>query len=816
MHKYILLLSLLFIIGNSIAQESAPDQFRISFIDIKGNVSTDEQLLKSIAGLYVGKEIRKTGSDLSNTIKKLYERGLFDQVEVLVERGSEGGYGIVIKVEEVTRLKDFNITGLSKNELRSLKEKLGLRKGMRINSKMISNVHHQITSYFSEKGYHHVKVIIESPEEGNLSITVFKNERIKLSKLVFEGNERFSNRKLQRAIKSIRQQGEMSLVSRRFGPESITLLSEELASLYHQHGFVDFEMSIDSVFNATNDEVILQLTIHEGKRYHINQLTIEGNEAYTNLELMNLLDVEVGDIYNPELIQQRVHYDPKKTDLSGLYMDDGYLFFQADILAVPESDDQMNITIQITEGQQATINDIKIKGNHITNEEVLLREITTLPGDVFRRSEVMRSQSNLAMLGYLDPEKINVVPYPNPDKGTVDLEYYVAERPNDRIELTGTWGAVTGLTGSLGFTLNNFSMANLFKPKRWNPYPNGNGETMAIRFQSNGEQYNSYSLQYSNPWIGEHKPVNFFSSLVHTRVANESTETLEDGTVISETERLNITVVKFGLAHRLDWHDPFWTISNSISLNKYTFRNYENALDMENGESYHFILNSTLSRNNINHPFYPTTGTNLSFGLSLTPPYSLFLKEDRDFTSYKWAEYFKLMVDMKYHKAIVGKLVFKTGTHLGWINNYSNKNGLGPFERFQMGGSGLTGYDQFLGNEVISLRGYPTEAIVPITDDGLEGGTLYNKFNVELRYPILLSSGMSAYIYGFAEAGNAWGTISNYDPFRLYKAAGLGVQLSIPMMGQVGFNWGYGFDKLPGQSKVSGGNFQFTLGIPIR
>lgn len=824
MCKYTLLGFFWILTLSALSQNEVPDSFIISSIEVEGNTTTDSQLLKSISGLQIGQRIDSNDGDINRAIKRLWQQGLFDDVSIEVIPDKKDWYGIVISVIEVPRLKDFEFSGLKAKEANSLKNDLNLRKGIRVNRKLLGYIRNQVLNDLKDKGYYLSEVTIDREKENgfvNLNIHVQKNNRFKLSKIHFSGNTTISDRKLKRAIKSIRQKGELSFASRKYTPSSLEELEDELSQVYHSKGHIDFDfINVDSVLNTEKGEVILTIELEEGSPYIIKELVIEGNETYSDTLLNEILGVRIGDIYNQELIESRLRFNPKGQDVSGLYMDNGFLFFNVNTTLIPVGEGEVKLIVNIQEGPEAIIDKVSIAGNTITKEEVLMREITTLPGNVFRRSDVMRSQSSLAMLGFIDPEKLNVVPIPNLKKGTVDLEYQITERPNDRIELSGTWGAAIGLTGSLGFSMNNFAMSNLFKPKLWNPYPNGNGERLAVRVQSNGNNYNSYSLQYSNPWISETKPVNFFTNLVHTRISNDVSEELEDGTINSYTEKLNISGLTFGLARRLDWFDKYWSLSNSVSFNKYTFNNYDNALDVRDGETYNFTLNTTLSRNNLNHPFYPTSGSNLSLSLSVTPPYSLFTQKDygdlNNADRYKWAEYFKFMADFKHHQSLVGKLVLKTGAHFGMVNNYTNNNPLGPFERFQMGGSGLTGFNQFLGNDIISLRGYQADALIPVTNDGLEGGTVFNKFNVELRYPVMLSSGMSAYVYGFAEAGNTWGELNTYDPFKLYKSAGFGAQFSIPMMGQVGFNWGYGFDRIPGSNKVSGSNFQFTIGVPIR
>ena len=403
-------------------------------------------------------------------------------------------------------------------------------------------------------------------------------------------------------------------------------------------------------------------------------------------------------------------------------------------------------------------------------------------------------------------------PIPNPADATVDLVYQVQEQPNDKYELSGTFNGAIGFTGGIGLVMNNFSSKNLFKFKKWQTLPRGDGEHLALRFNSAGKQYNAFTFSYSNPWMNTEKRTSFFINSNFSKIVRAQVD--EDGNSYDGT--LNIKGGSVGTTKRLLWPDPYFSWSRSVSYQNYQFDRYDNTLDIERGQTHLLTINNTLARNRINHPFFPTMGSTFNATLQLTPPYSLFTVADES-NPYQFGEFMKVMIDYSRFKKVAGKLTLKVGVHFGLIDNYSSEVPLGPFERFHLGGTGLGGQDIFRGNDLIGLRGYPNESLVPLdAESGLTGGTIYQKFNVELRYPISLNPGYSAYVYGFAEAGNTWSRISAYKPLSFYKSAGVGMRLSLPFVGQFGVDWAYGFDKLPGASKPNGSELHFTIGMPIR
>ncbi len=813
---------LVYFITVSSAYAQVPDEYIVAFIDVSGAEKVDPEIVKSISGLYVGQRIRKNDKALANAVRNLWEQGLVSDAEILVKTDAKGLSGLEIIIQELSRLNQVRWEGLKEGQIRKLKDKIELHKGQKLSQESVNSVAHMVRESLHEEGFHQSKVSVHLEKhmkgESNLVITVEMGSKVKVRNIKFIGNQAFGERKLRKLTK-IGSRG-LNFRSKKFEDDLLEEAENELGRFYRENGYIDFVVNDIAINPYGNSQVDIAFDLYEGKKYYVGGIQFKGNIDFPDSVLHQIFQIKTGDVYNPEYVNVKLNYDPKSLDIRSFYMDQGYLFFDARANIVGIEGNSVNLEILLQEGDLAKVRNVSFSGNTITNDDVLRREVTTLPGDQFSRSAIMRSQSNLALLGFLDPEQMNVIPKPNQNTGTVDLEYVVSERPNDQIEMAGTWAPSIGLTGSLGFVANNFDLKSAFKKGSWSPFPRGNGEQLALRIQSNGTTYTSYSLQYNNPWISQEKRMSFFTNLSHTTSSFTDTRTLDSGETETVNSKLKISGGRFGVSRRLHWGDGYWSLSNSIGLYQYKYRDYENALGVETGKTYNLSLNTTLGRNTINHPFYPTTGSTLSISLSMTPPYAMLFNENyataTGASRYKWAEYFKVMADYKIYLPLIGKLVLKGGLHFGLVDNYAINNPLGPFERFEMGGSGLTGQSLLLGNDIISLRGYDSQALLPVDDQGIEGGTVYQKLNVEIRYPIVLSSGISAYGLVFAESGNTWSSLKAYDPSKAYNSAGFGLQLQLPMVGTVGFNMGYGFNKLPGFQERSGWNFQFNLGLPIR
>jgi outer membrane protein insertion porin family len=543
------------------------------------------------------------------------------------------------------------------------------------------------------------------------------------------------------------------------------------------------------------------------------------------------LGISKGDVYNWELVEKNVRFNPKGIDVSGLYMDDGYLFFEIKPVEVAVAGDSIDVEMRISEGEQATINEVTITGNERTSDHVIRRELSTVPGQKFRRSDIIRTQQSLSQLGYFAPDKVTQQLSPNMANGTVDIEWQVEEQSNDQIELSGGWGGFYGFVGTLGLTFNNFSIRNIPHLKNWKPLPVGDGQRLQVRFQANGRQFQSYSFSFTEPWLGGRKPHSFTVSLN----SSASRRLYGYSATADYDPLLKVNSITVGLGRRLEWPDNYFTLMNSLSYSQYTLRDYYSGLGFSDGVANSFTFNTTLSRNSINEIMYPSQGSSISLSVQLTPPHSLW--RDIDYSNpqldaalkYKWTEFHKWMFDAKYYLPLDNKkkLVLEAKAHFGFIGSYTDKSGVTPFERFYLGGDGLAGgFNSFLlATEIIGLRGYENNKITPPDydrfgstnqTDKIMGGIVYDKLGLELRYPVTTGNAATIYGFVFTEAGNNWNNYEDFNPFSLYKSAGFGARIFMPAFGLIGLNWAYGFDKLPFATDRSGSQFHFTIGQQIR
>ncbi|TAD98150.1 MAG: hypothetical protein EAZ97_11310 [Bacteroidetes bacterium] len=506
-----------------------------------------------------------------------------------------------------------------------------------------------------------------------------------------------------------------------------------------------------------------------------------------------------------------------------MYQDDGYLFFNIQPIEIQVDEDSVDVEMRITEGEQANINKVIVNGNTLTSDHVILRELRTMPGQKFSRSNIIRTQQELAQLGYFDPEKISIKPEPNPAEGTVNIQYKLEEKSSNQFELSGGWGGFYGFIGTLGLTINNFSLRKIFK--EWRPIPQGDGQKLAIRFQSNGPRFQNYSISFTEPWLGGKKPHSFSVSLSHSLQAGGAFLGSVVTAPTSTTQSMQVTSATISFGRRLTFPDDRFTMINSLSFNRYKMNNWGIIPGFSSGISNNFSLNTTISRNSIDNPTYPRSGSSITFAVNLTPPYSMFMDRNwSDLTSaqrYEFVEYHKWMFDNSWYLKLAGNLVLRASSHIGFLGTYTDKVGSSPFERFVLGGSGMTFNNVILGVDNIALRGYPDQKITPVEYiNGVKstsGGVAYNKFVLELRYPISLQPSATVFVVTFAEAGNNWGAVSDMNPFDLKRSVGLGARIFMPAFGMLGFDYAWGFDNYPGKlQKGVEGQFHFTIGQQIR
>ena len=573
---------------------------------------------------------------------------------------------------------------------------------------------------------------------------------------------------------------------------------------YNELGYRDAKISFDTILINDDNTISINIKVDEGEKYFFGNVFWIGNKIYSNDELSKRLSIKSGDIYNQTFLEEKLFGNANGDDISSLYLDDGYLFFNASPSEIVKENNYIDLNIKLYEGDKAKVNKVNVIGNSKTNDHVIMREIRTKPGDLFKRSDIMRSQRELNNLQYFDPEKFDVKIEPNQSRNTVDITYVVSEKSTDQINLQGGWGAGR-VVGSLGFRFTNFSSKKFFTKDAWRPLPSGDGQTLSISASSNGIYYQNYNLTFVEPWLGGKKP-NSLSVSAYKSISS-------NGQTGNDRQSIEITGVSLGLGKRLKIPDDYFTLYNGITFQRYDLNNSQSFFSFNNGYSNNFNLNINIGRNSIDQLIYPRSGSKFNLSLKLTPPYSLFSKNE-DFANmtdqerFKWVEYYKWKFTSSWFSAFNDKLVLNNRAEMGLLGAYNSQIGVSPFERFYVGGDGLSGMGYvFDGRELISLRGYSNNSVSPQT-----GGTIYTKYTSELRYALSLNPTSTVYVLAFLEGGNSWDNFDFYNPFEIKKSAGFGVRIMLPMVGMMGIDYGWGFDEILNNPDANGGQFHFSIG----
>ncbi len=840
---------------------STPSTYEIGGITISGTEYLDEGVLLSHAGLVVGDPINIPGEEIPAAIKNLWKLGLFSDVEVNATKIINDVIFLDIAVTERARMSKFALKGVKKADADDIRERIKLYTGRILDENLLNNTRNTVLDYYHDKGYYSAEVDFDTREDEKkenyviLDVKVDRGSRIRINEINIEGNEHVFDHKLKKSMKETVQKtkvnykapkmifndlkntniphalGNVSWAaamnylddkfklrifnSSKFQEDPYEADKEMLIAYYNSLGYRDARIIQDTVYFVDERNVNIDMTIDEGTQYHFGDIVWRGNQKYSDDTLTNILKIQRGDIYNQELLQTRLFMDPAQNDISTLYMDDGYLFFQVNPIETRVDNDTIDLEMRIYEGPQATINNIIIRGNDRTNEHVIRRELFSLPGSKFRRSDLIRSQQQIAGLGYFDPEGIGINPIPNPADGTVDIEYTVAERPSDQLELSAGWGG-RSVIGSIGVTFNNFALGGLFKRSAWDPIPQGNGQRLSVRFQTYGPGYLSLNASFTEPWLGGKRPNSLTVSTSRTRLSNQNFR--GDIPAGQDKQLLNISSVAVGLGRRLSWPDNFFVLNNTVSYQRYKMENYPNFI-YDNGQSNIISLTTTLSRYSLDSPIYPRSGSNFVASLQLTPPWSQFndinYYEATDDEKYKLAEFHKWKFKAEWYTPLdrARKLVMMASVKMGLMGYYNAGIGHTPFERFRLGGDGFsnTGTGGFLlGEEIIALRGY---------DELGTSQPYFNKFTLELRYPLSLNPSSTIYTLAFLQAGDSFAKFRDFTPYELNRAAGMGFRIFLPMFGTLGFDYGVGFDKNGDQNQrfwdylSSFGKFSIVLGV---
>ncbi|MCK9480377.1 MAG: outer membrane protein assembly factor BamA [Bacteroidia bacterium] len=834
---YLLLLTTLLFVGNIYAQKdsasiyplefSAQKEIIINNIIVEGNVFVETPLIVVYSNLSIGQKIKIPGTKVSEIISNLWKQDLFSDVKVYIQELRTDTANIIIWVKERPRLSKFTFPGLKRSEARNLKDEVSLEGNMIINENLINSTTAQIKKYYYEKGYFNTKVRIESiPDKDKSNANIFKiyidkGKKVKLYDFEFTGNVVLTDRELRKSFKdSKRKKNKINIFkSAKFIEDNYELDKLNLVGLYYSKGFRDMHIVSDSVVLISEDRVVVKIKIQEGVQYYFRNITFSGNTVFPDEILHKVLGIEKGDIYNQSKFDEKLFASPDGYDITGLYMDDGYLFFQAIPLELNVEGDSIDVEIKIIEGEQATLRNMIVRGNYKTSDHVIIRELRTRPGQKFSRSDIQRTVRELASLGLFDPQQINVVPKPNPADGSVDIEYTVVEKASDQIELSGGVGPGYGgqsaqFVGTLGLVLNNFSSRKMLNPKLWNPIPVGDGQKLSLRGQSSGF-FQAYNLSFTEPWLGGRKPNSFTTSLFHS-IYNFNGRPKSD----PNRQSMLTTGASVSLAKRLRWPDDNFSIMYSATFQRYKIQNGKSFFELiDNGKSRTLEFQTALSRNALEGGFiFPTGGSSISLSLAFTPPFSMFSNKDwktvPNDEKYKWVEYHKWKFDAEWYLKPFNKtkFVFMARTRFGVMGGYNKDIGVSPFERFIVGGSGLSGFT-FYGTEIVSQRGYD-EGEISTSVSGYPniGGTIFTKHTLELRFPITDNPSATIYVLSFLEAGNTWTKFNNFNPFDLRRAGGVGVRFFLPMFGLIGVDYGYGFDWQKVNPSGKPGHFHFYLG----
>lgn len=832
---------------------SQNNEYVIGGVTISGSKYLDEELLISISGLSPGDKIKLPNDPaIAKAIQNLWKQNLFANIEINQTHTQGDKLFLDIHITERPRLSKYNFKGIKDADAKEIKEKIGLVKSKVITEATKQNAVVRIKKYFTEKGYTNVTVnVIEKPDTAflNTAILTFlidKGHKVKINQINIFGNENASTLKLKKNMKGSKEMARISLYSAnkesvygenksqgkdylhgkgflsltktamlldpyvRYGVFSASKFNhkkyeedkEAILEYYNSIGFRDAAIVADTIYTASNGHTNIDLKLDEGHRYYFGDIEWKGNTKYTTEQLSKMIGIKKGDIYNQELLNKRVGKIPTQEgdDIGSLYLDDGYLAFSTDISEKSIIDDTINFEIRMIEGEQYTLRNINISGNDKTHEHVIRRELRTLPGNKFSRADIIRSNREIANLGFFDAEKIGIQPVPHND-GTVDIDYTVTEKSADQLELQAGFGGGLGITGTLGVSFNNFALKNIGKIKEWDPLPMGDGQKLSIRGQANGKWYNSITAGFTEPWLGGKKPNALSVNVYRTYFAGS----------FGSTTTGHMTTIGAGatLSKRLRWPDDNFVLSYGLNYQLYNIKNYQFFEGFSNGQANNLSMKINIGRYSVDQPLFPRSGSNISLSVQFTAPYSLLSNKDYSTVAtsekYKWIEYHKYRFTAEWYQRLKGNLILKLATKHGYLGYY-NQHLQSPFERFQVGGDGLSGFTIY-GRDIVSHRGYEIYS-------NSAGSTIFNKYTAEVRYPFSLNPSSTIYGLAFFDAANAWDNFKSFNPFQLKRSAGLGVRIFLPMFGLLGLDYGIGFDRLtPGTKFGQATKFTFMLGF---
>lgn len=799
-----------------------PRDYIIGGISVSGVKYLDKDNLILLSKLTKGDRINLPGERNAEVIKKLYEQGLFDDVQLNITKINMDTVYLEIVVVERPRLSRLHITGIRKGEIEDVQKKLTDKTGKIVNENLLSTTSAIIKKHFNEKGFLNCTVTMtqrKDPGDANsviLDVKIDKKTKVKINDVTFEGNKAFSQGDLRGYLSKTRRRHWYNLFgSKKFKQDKYEEDKLNLIEKMQGKGYRDAELVSDSVWKHDDQTVNVKIKVYEGPKYYFGKVTWSGNAKYSADILERILHVKKGDVFSEDELNKRLSGPtPSNDDVSSLYLNDGYLTFNADPVQTRVYNDTVDLDIRIYEGPQYTINRVSLKGNDVTNDKVVLREIQTKPGQKFNKELLIRSAREIGQLGNFDEQKTEPKPTNiNPQDGTVDIVYNVVEKPSDQIELSGGFGGGQ-LVGTLGLTFNNFSLRNIFNLKAYKPLPKGDGQKLSLRGQSSGRTYQNFSFTFSEPWLGGKKPI-YFALSAYTQGSSTGQYYAKSSPYYNN---LRINGVGITLGKRLKWPDNYFQLNYSLNFDHYNLDNYTGYL-FSNGTSFNIKLTQELTRNSIDMPIFPTQGSNIKFTVQATPPYSMFNNVNYKVATpqerYHFVEYYKFKYDAQWFNKLVGKFVLMSQVRFGFLGMYNKEVGPSPFERFKLGGDGMQSYQFLQGSEIIGLRGYQNFSIVPEgsneNQNSNTGSTIYNKYTMELRHPVIASQSATIFLLAFAEGGNVWNNFSQFNPFNVRRSVGVGARIFLPIFGLLGLDYGYGFDKIPGAPDANKGQFHFTI-----
>lgn len=834
-----------------ILYSATPKKYEIGGITVSGVKEHEDYLLIGLSGLAVGQVVAVPGDEITQAVKRYMKHGLFSDVSITATKIVDNKVFLNIALKQRPRISDIHYNGIKKSDREDLEAKLGLVKGSQITPNLIDRAKTLIKRHFDDKGFKNAEVNIVQRDDVSdenkviVDVNIDKKDKVKIHKITIEGNKAITEKKLKRVMKKTNEKGKLVNLFRtkKFVNEKFAEDKQLIIDKYNELGYRDARIVVDSVTPFDEKTVDIYMKVEEGDKYYLRNVNWVGNKLYPTEQLNFLLRMKKGDTYNQKLLNERISSD--EDAIGNLYYNNGYLFYRLDPVEVNVDNDSIDLEMRIYEGRQATINKIKINGNDRLYENVIRRELRTKPGQLFSKVDLERSMREIAQMGHFNPENIKPDIQPEETNGTVDIAYNLESKANDQVEFSAGWGQ-TGVIGKLSLKFTNFSLANLLHPGEnyRGILPQGDGQTLTISGQTNGSYYQSYSASFFDPWFGGKRPNSFSVSAFYSKQTDISSSYYNNmamnnyynsmysgyggygsygnygntSSAYDPSKSIQMYGLSVGWGKRLKWPDDYFTLSAELSYQKYILKDWQ-YFPVTNGNCNNISMKLAIARSSSDNPIFPRRGSDFSLSVQFTPPYSLF--DGINYGSYntsnqndmnkmhKWVEYHKWSFKSKTYTALSGAVkcpVLMTRADFGFLGHY-DRNKRSPFETYDMGGDGMTGYSSYA-TESVALRGYENNSLTPTG----YAGYAFTRLGLELRYPLMLESSTSIYALGFVEAGNAWHDLKNYNPFDLKRSAGAGVRIFLPMIGMMGIDWAYGFDKVFGSKQYGGSQFHFILG----